>query len=117
VSFDYGRAIGAAASMLLRFGSAAALKRQTAGSYDPATGSDTVTESTLPTVAVVFDYPQKYIDGTLILQGDKQAYLSASPTPKQGDILSWNGVDYTVIAVKSVAPAGATVVNEAQLRG
>jgi len=117
VSFDYAKTAATALRLLERFGAAATLKRQTAGSYDPATGSDTVTETSLSTTACVFDYAQKYVDGTLILAGDKQAYLASAPVPKQGDRLAWMSVDYTVIAVKAVAPAGAAVLYEAQLRG
>jgi hypothetical protein len=117
VSFDYTRTSASASRLLARFGAVCTLKRQTAGGYDPTTGTDTVTETTHATVAVVFAYPQKYVDGSLILQGDQQAYMDPGVTPKQGDVLAWNGTDYTVIAVKPVAPAGTVVLFEAQLRG
>jgi hypothetical protein len=117
VSFNYASSAATATRLLINFGAVCTLKRQSAGSYDPATGTDTVTVSSLASVAVVFDYPQKYIDGTLILQGDKQAYMDPGVTPKQGDVLTWQGADYQVIAVKPLSPAGVVLLYEAQLRG
>ncbi|KGQ19930.1 Phage protein [Lysobacter dokdonensis DS-58] len=117
MSFDYSRTSATALGLLQRFGAAATLKRKTAGSYDPSTGTSAETVTSLATTACVFDYPQSYVDGTLILAGDKRAYLSSEQEPKQGDVLTWNAVDQTVIAVKAVAPAGVAVMYEAQLRG
>jgi len=117
VSFNYASSAATATRLLVNFGAACTLKRQSAGSYDPAAGTDTVTSTSLASVAVVLDYPQKYIDGTLILQGDKQAYMDPGVTPKQGDVLTWQGADYQVIAVKPLSPAGIVLLYEAQLRG
>ena len=113
----YGDLAQTALELLQEFGAAATLKRQSAGSYDPSTGADTVSETSLTTTAAVFAYDQKYIDGTLILQGDQRAYLSNEQEPRQGDLLAWNGTDYRVIAVKPLSPAGTVVLYEAQLRG
>jgi hypothetical protein len=117
MSFDYAHSAATALRLLQRFGASATLKRQSAGSYDPSTGSDTVTETSLTTTAAVFAYDQSYIDGTLILQGDQLAYLSNEQEPQQGDLLAWQGADYRVVAVKPLSPAGTVVLYEAQLRG
>lgn len=117
MSFNYARTSATALRLLQRFGAAATLKRQSAGGYDPSTGSDAVSETSLSTTAAVFAYDQKYIDGTLILQGDQRAYLSNEQTPKQGDVLAWRGTDLQVVAVKPLSPAGTVVLYEAQLRG
>lgn len=117
MTFDYAATAATALRLLQRFGAAATLKRQSVGAYDPATGSNTVTSTSLTTTAAVFDYPQKYIDGTLIQLGDKQAYLAATQEPQQGDRVAWQSVDYTVVSYKAVAPAGVPVLYEAQLRG
>lgn len=116
--FDYTATAATALRLLQRFGAAATLKRTSAAAYDPATGTSAETVTSLSTTAAVFDYPQKYVDGTLILVGDKQAYLAATHEPKQGDALTWwGGVDYTVVSVKAVAPAGVAVLYEVQIRG
>lgn len=117
MAFDYTKTAATATRLLLRFGSAATLKREVAGTYDPATGTTPVTETSLATTAAVFAYDAKYIDGTLILQGDQRAYMDPGVTPKQGDKLTWQGADYTLIAVKPVSPAGVPALYEAQIRG
>ncbi len=115
--FDYARTAATATRLLQRFGAACTLKRQTTGEYDPATGQAPVTVTELPTTAAVFAYDQKYIDGTLILQGDQRAYMAPAFVPKQGDVLSWQGRDWQVVAVKPLSPAGINCLFEAQLRG
>lgn len=117
MTFDYANTAATALRLLQRFGASATIKRETAGAYDPETGSNTVTSTTLATTACVFDYPQKYVDGTLIKQGDKQAYLASTQLPAHGDKLTWAGLDYTVVNFKAIAPAGTAVLYEAQIRG
>ena len=73
MSFNYPATAATAKRLLERFGAAATLKRDTTGTYDPSTGTSPVTTESLATTAAVFAYPQRYIDGTLILQGDQQA--------------------------------------------
>ncbi len=117
MSFDYNELASTASEMLVEFGKAATLKRIVTGAYDPSTGTAPVTTTSLNTNAAVFAYDQKYIDGTLIKQGDQLAYLDPNVEPKQGDKLAWQGKDYVIVAVKPVAPAGLAVIFEAQIRG
>lgn len=117
MTFNYPATAATATRLLQRFGAPATVKRTTAGTYDPATGTSTPSVASLPTTAAVFAYAQKYIDGTLILQGDQQAYCAPGVEPKQGDVLTWQGDDWTVVSVKPTSPAGVPVLFEAQLRG
>lgn len=116
-SFQYAATAATATRLLQRFGASATIKRQTTGTYDPSTGTTPVTVTELATTAAVFAYDQKYIDGTLILQGDQRAYMTPAVMPKQGDLLAWHGRDWSIVAVKPISPAGVPVVYEAQLRG
>lgn len=116
-SFQYPATAATAARLLERFGAAATLKRQSGTTYDPTTGTSTQTYTSYATTAAVFNYAQKYIDGTLIQAGDKQAYCAPAVTPEQGDRFTWDVADYTVVDVKAVAPAGVPVLYEVQLRG
>ena len=117
MTFNYAATAATATRLLERFGAACTLKRETEGTYDPATGTAPITVASLATTAAVFAYEQKYIDGTLILQGDQRAYMAPAVTPRQGDKLTWQGKDYEVVAVKPVSPAGVPVLFEAQIRG
>ena len=116
-AFNYPATAATATRLLKRFGAACTIKRVSGTAYDPSTGTMAPTYTSLATTSVVFDYAQKYVDGTLILQGDKQAYCAPAVAPVQGDQFDWKGVTYTVIAVKPVSPAGVPVLFEAQLRG
>lgn len=116
MSFDYPATAATATRLLERFGAAAVIVRTTPGVYDPATGTATPTTADLPTTAAVFAYDQKYIDSTLIQQGDQLAYCAPAVEPAQGDGFEWQGVTYTVVAVKPTSPAGVPVLYEAQLR-
>ena len=115
--FNYVGTAATATRLLQRFGAAATLKRQTAGAYNPTAGTSTPSVAELATTAAVFAYPQKYVDGTLIRQGDQQAFCAPGVEPKQGDVMAWQGTDYQVVMVKPVSPAGVAVLFEAQLRG
>lgn len=108
-----------AGELIAEFGAAAVLKRQAAGARDATTGTVSVTSASQPVRACVFDYDQKFIDGALIRTGDKQVYMSAVgiALPLAGDVLTWAGVDYTVLKCKPLAPSGSVmVVYELQAR-
>jgi hypothetical protein len=117
VSF-YTDMAATANALIVEFGASASLARETPGAYDPATGTSTPTETVQPVRCCVFDYDRQAIDGTLILQGDKQVYMSAVGVtpPAAGDILTWQGAAYTVIAVKPLAPAGVDTLHTLQVR-
>lgn len=117
MTFNYTSTAATATRLLKRFGAAATLKRTVPGAYDPVTGAATPTVTSLATTAVVLAFDQKYIDGTLILRGDQQVYFAPGVVPRQGDVLTWQALDYQVIAVKPVSPAGTVVLFEGQLRG
>lgn len=103
---------------LTEFGMAAVITQVAQGDYDPETGGFTQTATDFPVVAVLFSYPQRLIDGTAILQGDEQAYISpiGAPAIKPMDVMNIGGIVRTVINVKTLAPAGTVVLIEAQVR-
>lgn len=105
--------------ILAEFGAETTLTKVTAGAYNPATGSAGETRTPRTVTAAVFDYETKYIDGTLILSGDKQVFMSVvgNEAPKPGDLLAWMGKDWRVITFKNLAPAGISVLYELQVRG
>lgn len=116
-AFNYPNTAATATRLLTRFGAPATLRRSTGTAYDPETGTMADTYTDMPTTAAVFAYDQKYINGTLVLQGDQRAFCAPAVAPEQGDRFEWQGSAYTVVAVKPVAPAGVAVLHEAQIRG
>ena len=106
-------------------GQAVTLSRQTAGAYDPATGTSTVVVTTQNGTGAIFDYEDKNVDGVLILSGDKRLLLSAMSStgsaltaPEVNDTVTDAGaVVRTITRIKTLAPAGTVVMYECNLRG
>lgn len=119
MQFDYAKTATTADRLLKRFGARVEMSRTVPGAYDPATGGPGAGTTTTQTVtAAVFDYAQRYIDGTRILAGDRQCYLSAVGIfePLQGDRFTWDSKSMVVVAAKNLAPAGLAVLYELQVR-
>jgi hypothetical protein len=114
----YANLAATATRLLTKFGAATTITRSTPGAYDPATSSAAVTTTSTPATVACFPYGDEHIDGTLILAGDEQAFVSAAVTfePKPGDVLTWRGASYTAIRCKTIAPAGVAVLHELQVR-
>ena len=99
------------------------LTRQTAGAYDPATGTAAVTTTTQTAYGAMFEYGDKNIDGVLIKECDKQLLLSALNSagtalvaPQLNDTVTINTVVYTVVRIKPLSPAGTTVLFDCNIR-
>jgi len=118
MAFDYTRPAATALRLLTKFGAAATLKSQTPGAYNPATGTAAVTSFSQSCMAAVFDVEQKLIDGTNVVAGDKTAYVAAInvAAPVPGHVFTWQSKDYRVVTVKTLAPAGASVLYELLVR-
>ncbi len=117
----YTRAGATVERLLRKYGAETTLTTPAAANptYDPATGVGTPAAPTVDTVkAAVFPYEDKYIDGTLILVGDEQAFISASgiSEPKPGSVLAWRSKSYTTVRAKVLGPAGVNVLYELQVR-
>jgi hypothetical protein len=118
VSF-YSELAATAAEIIAEFGGDATLRRKVPGVYDPATGLTTIVSTDQVVRCVVIDYPQRFVDGTLIRVGDKQVYVGTAAggmTPKVGDSLLSGGVEYQVVNFKPLAPALVAVLWELQVR-
>jgi hypothetical protein len=118
MAFDYTNSNATATRLLAKFGRSVTHTIRTAGTYDPATGLITVTETTQSATAALFDYGTKDIDGTLIVMGDKRALIAANITtmPKPDDTLTVGSVVWTIKQVNELNPAGTSVMYEAQVR-
>ena len=123
MAFNYVGTAATATRLLQRFGAAATLKRQTAGAYNPAAGTSTPSVAELATIGCVLPFSQKYIDGTLILQGDQRVLLGPQQFPKQGDTVNVRSPltgeygDYIVVSFLAHGGAGTPVLFEVQVRG
>lgn len=118
--FDYNAAAADADELLTESGQACVLGSVTTDAYDPAESEAVVTNAAHPVTAAILAYPQHFIDGSLILAGDKRALVSPvglTVTPKPGDTLTdAAGAEYKVIDAKELAPAGTVVLWTLQVR-
>jgi hypothetical protein len=128
----YTRAVATALRLLTDKGQAVTLtKAGGAGTYDPATGINTVTPPAAQTVTgAVFEYSSfirsgvRNDAGSLIRAGDKQLLLAATATdgtalaaPATGDTVLVGSVTYTITGVAPLSPAGTVVYYECNIRG
>jgi len=121
MSFDYGKTKATAHRLLTKFGASGVLRRVLAdtATYDPATATTTQpAELQTSCIAVVIAYPAHLVDGTRIRTGDQLAYISAvsATSIKVDDLLVWQGVTYSVVNAKELAPAGVNVLWTVQVR-
>lgn len=125
MSFDYGGLATTAHKLLKDFGASATLTDVAAGVYNPATGKPSTTQTDYAVVAAIFDMPERRIDGTRILTGDRQVFMSTkSPngralaiTPRADMAFTdGSGTTYKVINVKPLTPALTAVLFELQVR-
>jgi len=122
MAFDYPKTAATANRLLGQFGRTVTLSRPStsAPTYDPATGISTPdTPATYAAAAVLLDYAQRDIDGTLVQQGDQRCLMSPSVAvaPTTSDDVVVGTVTYSVKRVVKVAPAGTPVLYDLQLRG
>jgi len=81
--------------------------------WDAPAGAPSETE--LP--ALVSDFPQSMIDGTLIQQGDRRVMMSArGPKPTTADKLVIGAVTYRIISVRETGPSGVPLYYMVQAR-
>lgn len=104
--------------LLTEFGQAVTIRHRTSGAYDPATGTATVATTDEVGVGAVFDYDTKHIDGTMIVRGDKYVLLATIgiTAPDTDDRMLIGGVEYSVVSIKTEAPAGTAVLHTVQIR-
>lgn len=103
---------------------AVVITRATVGDYNPATGTAPVTTTVETGNGALLEYTmrgdgQSEVNGTSILQGDKDLWLSAVgiSVPQINDTVVASGKTYTIKMVKSENPAGVTVYHRCNLRG
>lgn len=119
MTFNYTTSSATALRLLTKFGQAVTLRKQTAGAYDPSTGTATITQSDTAGNAVMLEFSdgERYQAGTTIQEGDKKALLNAvAVTPAPNDLLIVGSATWTVLGVKTLAPAGTVVLYELHLR-
>lgn len=120
---NYAATAKTADRIIAKQGATASLTYAQTGAYNPTTGGvGTSAPATVDVRAVMFDYAEILINGSTIMVGDKQVYISAvgvSIDPQiTGDLMfpKVGGNLYKIIKVKPLSPAGIDVLYELQVR-
>ena len=96
-TFDYAEMQAVADELITEFGQQGTVTRITPP--DPVEGGDGA-ETAYPATLVPMKYQAREIDGTVILAGDIQIYISSVGlpiTPRPGDLPAVNGQTYRII--------------------
>lgn len=111
--------------MIASRGQAVIVTRMTAGAYNPATSSSSVTESTQTGKGVILPLrPERKMAGVNIVAGDQQLLLSALKSdgsvlaiPHVDDMVTLvNGTDLHIVAVEPLTPAGLDIIYDCIVR-
>lgn len=113
---NYTASAATAARLLAKYGQAVTLRQVVQGAYDPATGTTSQTVTDVQRNGAVFDYGTGTVDGTLIQQGDKQLYMEPGVVPSMQHRVIVGGVEYGIVTIKEINPAGVPILYELQLR-
>lgn len=124
MTFDYTKSAATALRLLTKFGRTVTLRKQTAGAYDPATSSSTVTTTDYTGTGALFDFNERllgtqFADGQTYQVGDKKLLLAPAgitTDPAPGDLLIFGSDTWTVLNIKTLEPAGTPVLYELHLR-
>ena len=113
----YGEMADVVTGLLAEFGKPITLTRTVAQSIDPVTGEVTPgMETSFAPNGVMKSYPDKAIDGTRILSGDKQLILDPSVEPLMTDVATVKGERWVIQEVEAVNPAGTPLAYKARVR-
>ena len=119
----YDRTAATAARLLASYGQPVSITRTSGGTYDPLTGEKTgQTTTTYTPDGVLLNYGGKEAGdlraaGVDIVSTDKKLLCAAFEVdPVVTDTVTVGGLDWTVMRVKTLSPAGAAVLHELQVR-
>ena len=118
MSFDYADLRETARELLEEFGQSMTFSRKSASVYDNETNTFPSTPVTFTDKGVIFPFGKgvSNVNGSIIQTGDQEVFWQGSTEPKPTDNLTVNGVDYNVIAVMPIEPAGVNVLYQIQVR-
>lgn len=113
--FDYSKSAATALKLLTKFGASATLIKRVESAYDPATGSNSITETSYTVKAVLLNYSanETNTSGSLIQAKDRKVIMQATTvTPDVSDTLTFNSVTYRILEVNTLSPSGVNVLHE-----
>ena len=94
------------------------ITRKSGGTFNPVEGTTTgESTSVLPVVGVVSKLDSRLVDGTRIKSSDKMILLDNQVTPDYKDLISFGGINHTVVDIDGLNHAGITQIWKVTVRG
>ena len=94
------------------------IKRKSGGVFDPVEGTTTGGSiSTLSITGVVTKLDSRVVDGTRIKSTDKMILIDKEVTPDYTDLMTFGGVEHTIVDISEVNHAGITQIWKVVCRG
>ena len=114
---DYSSEAAVAAELLAEAGTTVTLTYSESSAYTPGVGVSR-TEATETAAGIILEYTIAERNGTDIQQHDKRCLVAPTltRTPQNGDSLTIGGTTYQVINNNVLAPTGAPLLHDVQVR-
>jgi len=117
VAFNYTGIAATALKLLENFGGPITLSRTTGDSIDPITGVVIAgTDSSVATTGLLKVYPDKMIDGTRILSGDRELILSNEQEVTTTDKPIIDGEEWSIEEIKTLKPFDVVIIYFCRVR-
>ncbi len=115
---NYAKTAATSLKLLTKFGQNVTRRTFTAGSYDPATGavSNATADTTRKGVLLDFGSAQTNERGTLIQSGDKRLLMDAQGAALMTDHYIIGAIEYTVVSIGEISPAGTVTLYDLHIR-
>lgn len=118
MSFDYQSMADLALELLTEFGRELTQRTFTEGEYDPSTGTTNTTTADSTRIGAKFDFKEGQTTerGTLIQSGDFQLLLEPTANVSLQDVFVIDSVQYSIVSIGEVNPAGTRVLYDIHIR-
>lgn len=118
MGFDYSELTETAKELLQEFGQNILFTRQGNSEYNNATGEAKSSLEHFDGFGVIFPFGKGVtsVNGSLVESGDQEIYWYGTTAPQPGDNVAVAGVDYKLVAVQAIEPAGVNVLYQIQVR-
>lgn len=117
MAFDYAKSAATSLKLLTKFGRDVVKRSFGTGTYNPATGANVAKtiDTTWKGVLLDFGAGQALKSGGLIKATDKRLLLESGAAPSLADKIVAGGVEYTIVTLGEVNPAGTVVLFDIHL--
>ena len=112
----YERMAATASGLIQKYGTEIILKRVDSSNIDPLTGVGTDSETVYVIDGIFKKYPERLIDGKMILSGDRMIVTTSLVEPLITDKIEVDAQDWSIKDIQASNPAGTALVYFIRIR-